>query len=52
MEDLKEIMLANEKLFSKYACKSEKGIKLYEEEQDIRPIFSRGILTRHRFILL
>ncbi len=43
MEDLKEIMLTNEKLFSKYACKSEKGIKLHEEEADIRPVFFRDI---------
>ena len=43
MEDLKEIMLTNEKLFSKYACKSEKGIKLCQEEPDIRPIFFRDI---------
>ena len=42
-EDLKEIMLTNEKLFSEYACKSEKGIKLNEENEDIRPIFFRDI---------
>lgn len=43
VENLKEIMLTNERLFSKYACKSEKGIKLYEEKQDIRPVFFRDI---------
>ena len=41
VENLKEIMLTNEKLFSEYACKSENGIKLYEENQDIRPVFFR-----------
>lgn len=41
--DLKEIMLTNEKLLSEYACKSEQGIKLYEEKEDIRPIFFRDI---------
>ena len=43
IENLKEIMLTNEKLFSEYACKSEKGIKLNEEAEDIRPIFFRDI---------
>ena len=43
INDLKEIMLTNEKIFSEYACKSENGIKLHEEEQDIRPIFFRDI---------
>lgn len=43
IEDLKEIMLTNEKIFSEYACKSENGIKLSEEQEDIRPIFFRDI---------
>lgn len=43
IEDLKEIMLTNEKLFSKYACKSENGIKLKKEFKDIRPVFFRDI---------
>ena len=36
-------MKHNESLLSKYACKSENGIKLNEEQQDIRPIFFRDI---------
>ena len=43
IENLKQTMLTNEKLFSKYACKSEKGIKLHEEIEDIRPVFFRDI---------
>lgn len=43
VEDIKEIMLTNEKLLSKYACKSEEAIKLNEEKQDIRPVFFRDI---------
>ena len=41
--DIKERMLSKEKLFSKYACKSEQGIKLNKENEDIRPIFFRDI---------
>ena len=43
IENLKEIMLTNEKVFSKYACKSENGIKLHEETEGIRPKFFRDI---------
>lgn len=43
IEDIKEIMLTNEKLLSEYACKSEYGIKFSEEKQDIRPVFFRDI---------
>lgn len=43
IKDIKEIMLTNEKIFSKYACKSQNGIKLNEEEEDIRPVFFRDI---------
>lgn len=43
IKNIKEIMLTNEKIFSEYACKSEKGIKLNEEKEDIRPIFFRDI---------
>ena len=43
LNNLKEIMLTNEKLLSPYACKSENGIKLYEEEADIRPVFFRDV---------
>ena len=35
IKNIKEIMLTNEKIFSEYACKSEKGIKLNEEKEDI-----------------
>ncbi len=43
IKNLKEMMLTNEKIFSEYACKSENGIKLNEEKEDIRPIFFRDI---------
>lgn len=43
IKNIKEIMLTNEKIFSEYACKSEKGIKLNEEKEDIRPVFFRDI---------
>lgn len=39
----KENMIKREMLFSKYACKSENGIWLKEDIQDIRPIFYRDI---------
>lgn len=39
----KQNMLLKEKNLSKYACKSEKGIWLKEDEEDIRPIFYRDI---------
>lgn len=43
VQDIKQIMLTNETLLSQYACKSEKGIKLHEEAEDIRPVFFRDI---------
>lgn len=43
IDNIKEIMKHNESLLSQYACKSECGIKLNEEELDIRPIFFRDI---------
>lgn len=43
IKNIKEIMLTNEKIFSKYACKSQNGIKLNKEEEDIRPVFFRDI---------
>ena len=39
----KENMLLKEKELSIYACKSEKGIWLEEDKEDIRPIFFRDI---------
>lgn len=39
----KENMLLKEKELSKYACKSESGIWLKEDQEDIRPIFYRDI---------
>ncbi|MBO5412748.1 MAG: HD domain-containing protein [Clostridia bacterium] len=39
----KENMLLKEKDLSEYACKSEKGIWLREDKEDIRPIFYRDI---------
>ena len=43
IEDIKKIMAHNENMLSEYACRSENGIKLNEEEQDIRPVFFRDI---------
>lgn len=43
LEIAKENMIAKEKLLSEYACKSEDGIWLKEDIQDIRPIFYRDI---------
>lgn len=43
VDNLKEIMLTNEKLFSEYACKSQDGIKINKEVEDIRPVFFRDI---------
>lgn len=43
IDNLKQIMLTNEKIFSQYACKSERGIKINKEKEDIRPIFFRDI---------
>lgn len=39
----KENMLLKEKELSEYACKSEKGVWLRDDEEDIRPIFYRDI---------
>ena len=39
----KENMLLKEKNLSEYACKSENGIWLKEDKEDIRPIFYRDI---------
>lgn len=39
----KENMLLKEKELSEYACKSEQGIWLKEDREDIRPIFYRDI---------
>lgn len=41
LEKSKENMLLKEKGLSKYACKSEKGVWLKEDIEDIRPIFYR-----------
>ena len=43
IQNLKQRMLTNEKILSEYACKSEQGIKLHEEAEDIRPVFFRDI---------
>lgn len=39
----KENMLLKEKELSEFACKSEKGVWLRDDEEDIRPIFYRDI---------
>ena len=43
LQTAKENMISKEKLLSKFACKSEKGVWLKEDCQDIRPIFFRDI---------
>lgn len=43
LEKAKENMLSREMLLSKYACKSEDGILLKEDREDIRPVFFRDI---------
>lgn len=43
IKEIKEIMKHNESKLSKYACKSEDGVKLREEKEDIRPMFFRDI---------
>lgn len=43
IELAKQNMLLNETHFSEYACKSNKGIRFVNEEEDIRPIFFRDI---------
>lgn len=43
LEKAKNNMLIRESVLSKYACKSEFGILLDEDKEDIRPIFFRDI---------
>lgn len=43
LEKAKNNMLIRESVLSKYACKSEDGILLNEDKEDIRPIFFRDI---------
>lgn len=43
LEKAKNNMLIRENVLSKYACKSEDGILLNEDKEDIRPIFFRDI---------
>jgi len=43
LEKAKENMILKEKYLSPYACKSEQGIWLKEDVEDIRPIFYRDI---------
>ena len=43
LEKAKENMLSREMVLSKYACKSEDGILLKEDKEDLRPIFFRDI---------
>ncbi len=43
IDQIKEIMKHNESQLSKYSCKSEDGVKLREEKEDIRPMFFRDI---------
>jgi len=43
LEKAKENMLSREMLLSEYACKSENGILLKEDKEDMRPIFFRDI---------
>ena len=43
LQTAKENMILKENMLSKFACKSEKGIWLKGDKQDIRPIFFRDI---------
>ncbi len=43
LEKAKQNMILKEKYLSPYACKSEKGLWLKEDVEDIRPIFYRDI---------
>ena len=43
LEKAKQNMLLKEKDLSEFACKSENGIWLKEDNEDIRPIFYRDI---------
>lgn len=43
LEKAKKNMLLKESTLSEYACKSEKGVWLKEDTEDIRPIFFRDI---------
>lgn len=42
-KDIKWVMLEQESLLSEKACKSNDGIKFYEDKTDIRPMFFRDI---------
>lgn len=43
LEKAKNNMLIRESVLSEYACKSEFGVLLDEDKEDIRPIFFRDI---------
>lgn len=43
LEEAKRNMLLREECLSQYACKSENGILIREDKEDIRPIFFRDI---------
>lgn len=43
LKKARENMLLKENVLSQYACKSEKGILLKEDKEDIRPVFFRDI---------
>lgn len=43
LEKARENMILRENVLSEYACKSENGILLKEDKEDIRPIFFRDI---------
>lgn len=43
LEKARENMILRESVLSKYACKSEDGILLKEDKEDLRPIFFRDI---------
>ena len=43
LEKAKENMLLREDILSEYACKSEEGILIKEDKEDLRPIFFRDI---------
>ena len=43
LEEAKKNMKLKEKKLSEFACKSEEGLWLKRDEEDIRPIFFRDI---------
>ena len=43
LEKAKKNMISREMLLSKFACKSEEGILLREDKEDMRPVFFRDI---------